>query len=232
MRTIVILVFGFFLILLGTSFLFDTFHIFNFAGYFLKLWPLLLVVWGLSKMIHGRFYWGLILISLGLLFLISNFSLVSFNVFVIFWPLLIILLGFSIIANAFKKGAYYENKTSVDSSFEVSEKGKSINEVNVLGGKKIKIDSSNTDGGSIVTVLGSTTLDIVAAKIDKKGAVLEVVNVLGETTIIIADNVEVKLDSVPILGNIDDQRKRSSVKASEGKILIKAVAVMGAINIR
>ena len=231
MKNLITLIIGLILILLGISFLLNIFHVFNFADYLLRLWPLLIVIWGLNYLTRGRFYWGLILIILGSLFIISNFGLVTFNVFLVFWPTLIILLGISVIIKAFRKdGSAY--KSSTDGSFEVVENGKSLNEVNILSDKKVKLDNAEINGGSVVTVLGSTKLDITDTRSVKKGAILEVVNILGETTITVPDNINIKFDSTPILGSIDDQRKQTKEIKKGDTLLIKGVAVIGEIKIR
>lgn len=222
---------GFMLILIGLSILLDILHVFNFASYLLKLWPVLIIIWGLSELTKGKFYWGVILIALGLLFIISNFGLITFSVFAAFWPMLIILLGLNVIVQAFRHDKV-SKKSSNGDTVEVVEKGKSINEVNVLGDKKIQIGESTTDGGSAVTILGSTRLDFTETKVGKNGAILEIVTVLGETSILVPDTMNVKLDSVPVLGEIHDQRKSTSKKKTDGTLLIKGVAVLGSINIK
>lgn len=52
---------------------------------------------------------GLILIALGLLFLLKNLGIISGDVWGIFWPILLIILGLWILVDSFKKKKIFKN---------------------------------------------------------------------------------------------------------------------------
>lgn len=66
-----------------------------------KLWPLLLIVGGLDGLIRRDGWVGpILLIGLGVIFLLSNFALLAFNVWdalLRLWPILLIAIGLDII---------------------------------------------------------------------------------------------------------------------------------------
>jgi hypothetical protein len=49
----------------------------------------------------GSISWGLILIGLGLVFLLANFDVISWDSFLKFWPLALLLLGLKLIIDHF-----------------------------------------------------------------------------------------------------------------------------------
>lgn len=224
------LIVGFILILLGLSIFLDNFKIFNIAGYILRLWPLILVYFGVKKLIKGRLFVGLLLLTLGVFMIISNFNLINFNWFLALWPALIIIAGLNVIIKAFTKTP--EQIEKEETTGEEASKEKTLSELTILGDNKRKFISDDFKGGSSVAVLGSAKFDMTACKIPPKGATLEVVVVLGDTYLNIPQKTNVKIEAVPVLGSIEDHRMESEISTEGGVLYIKAVAVMGAIHIK
>ncbi|MCX8095167.1 MAG: DUF5668 domain-containing protein [Caldisericia bacterium] len=52
---------------------------------------------------------GLILVALGVLFLLKNLGIISGDVWEIFWPILLIILGLWIIIGSFTKRKFFRN---------------------------------------------------------------------------------------------------------------------------
>lgn len=50
----------------------------------------------------GSISWGIILIVLGLVFLLANFGVISYDSFIKFWPLALLLLGLKLIIDHYK----------------------------------------------------------------------------------------------------------------------------------
>lgn len=67
----------------------------------LKLWPLLLIVWGIEAFINRHGYlWPIVLTGLGVIFLLSNFSIIRIPVWtalVSLWPILLIAVGLNLV---------------------------------------------------------------------------------------------------------------------------------------
>ncbi len=60
---------------------------------------------------------GLILVALGVLFLLKNLGLISGDVWGIFWPILLIILGLWIVIGSFTKRKWYRNFFSCGRDF-------------------------------------------------------------------------------------------------------------------
>lgn len=52
---------------------------------------------------------GLILIALGVLFLLKNLGIISQDIWGIFWPILLIILGIEILISSIKKRRSFRN---------------------------------------------------------------------------------------------------------------------------
>ncbi len=50
----------------------------------------------------GSISWGIILIALGVVFLLANFGVISYDSFIKFWPLALLLLGLKLIIDHYK----------------------------------------------------------------------------------------------------------------------------------
>jgi hypothetical protein len=52
---------------------------------------------------RGSVFWGIVLVALGGIFLLANFSLIDFDRVIDFWPLVVIVIGIKMIADYFLK---------------------------------------------------------------------------------------------------------------------------------
>lgn len=107
-----------------------------------------------------------------------------------------------------------------------------IESVTVFGGVKKNVISKNFKGGEVVVVFGGGEFNLMQA--DFEGTViLELVQVMGGTSLIIPSDWEVKSSLVTFLGSIEDKRPVQPPTNNAAKILvIQGTAVMGGIEIK
>jgi len=230
-KDVATLIVGFFLIIAGLSILFDNLGIFNFTSYIFRMWSLILVYFGVKKLIQGHVMSGSLLLIFGVVILLNNFNVISFNLLFTAWPILIIIGGLSVVLKAFSKTPEQLEKDDTNENNETNP-NKQINELTIMGDNKKTFTSSDFTGGSVVTIMGSTKLDLTKCKVFKNGGVLEIVVVMGDTHILIPDKFNVRIEAVPILGSVDDNRSGVEEIKDQGTLVIKAVAVMGAVHIK
>jgi hypothetical protein len=96
------IVFGLILVALGVFFTLENLHVGGVHEY-VKYWPVLLIVFGLAKILDpyrgGRFF-GSIIAVLGVIFLLKSLGTVDWSLKDL-WPLLLALLGLNILWHAF-----------------------------------------------------------------------------------------------------------------------------------
>jgi len=223
--------FGILLVLIGIDALFSNMGVPNLVGFAFRLWPLLLVYWGAKKLGNGQGVSGGLLIVFGVLFLLSNYNIMHYNVLSMFWPLLIVFVGLSVVISAFTPKKQPNTSSKTGATQTKSGEGR-LDDVTILAGNNKRVVSDNFQGGSTLTLLGGSELDLTQCKVGKGGATLEVVAVLGGATIKVAPTTNIRFDVVPILGASEDHRKNTQANAEEGILTIKAVAMMGGIELK
>jgi len=137
----------------------------------------------------------------------------------------LILLGISII---FKKhpvalpgsgrGGTASSETSV-----------SIN--NILSGSERRINSQEFKGGDVSNILGGTKLDLLEAKLAPGDWLLTVSTVLGGVEIMVPRDWQIEVHPTNLLGGVDDHTRQNPA-AGGGKLIIKASALLGGIEIK
>ncbi len=94
--------FGLILFILGLVFLVENFTTIEIWDKVWRLWPIILIIWGIKEIWQRSVFFGLILIALGGIFLGRYFFnfLVAEDIWK-FWPVIIIALGVDQIFKAF-----------------------------------------------------------------------------------------------------------------------------------
>ncbi len=204
------------IVAVGALLLLDTLHITD--GALGTWWPLLLIVIGVVTLANDirNYLWGLALIAGGVLFQLRALDILSVNPWEFFWPVVIILAGFSVIANRSSRP-----KISKSESEDASAIFGAVDQVNT---------SADYKGGSVTAVFGAVKIDLRKAVI-KKEATLQVFAFCGGVELIVPENVVVKSQANSILGGIDS--KQSAVATKDAPVLyITGPLVMGGVEIK
>ena len=163
-------------------------------------WPLILVVFGVGKILDGRspaaFVFGGILALLGSFLLLDNLGFLHFD-FSLFWPILIIGFGVSMLLRVMNRQRYLEGVPPSQES--------SLSPWVIFSGCKRRIDSQDFKGGDVVAVFGGVNLDLRHAGIAGDQAVIDVSALFGGVDIRVPDNWVVNMKGVGIFGAFDDK---------------------------
>ena len=216
------LFFGVVVLLLGVVILLSKLRIFNFNFDFWsilwKLWPLVLVCFGVNKILSKNVVSGMIISVIGLLFLIS--TVFNFNIFSYFWPIVLIGVGLSIIFN---------NEEEDRSDHKTSMKDR-LNDSAIFWGTDKRLKSSNFAGGKIDVVFGGYELDLRDVKIAKNGAKLEVNAVFGGAEIVVPKDCRVITNGNGFFGGWESNLKSRDVK--EPILEISGSVVFGGVEVK
>jgi len=208
-------------------------------------WPVILLLWGFGALGEGLFgskdeqgkrtansggiISGLILLAIGVIFLGRNLNLFHFNLSLfwkIFWPLVVILIGWSLIRGTRKMTSTKGTHWAVMSGLEFKNKG-------------WKLDDSN-----VFAFMGGADLDLTTAEIPEREVVLNLVTVMGGIDIRVPRELTVVSEGTAVLGGVDFLQESaggiiSGRKAeyngdpsSRKKLVIRALAVLGGIEVK
>jgi predicted membrane protein len=236
------LVFGLAVLAIGAIFLLSNLNVIDSANY-LRWWPLLLVAYGLAKLLQprparGRMF-GFLVAVLGTLILLKDFGKIHFSIWGL-WPLALILLGLSIIWGALvgrsrrdccRPGARVHARfNGVDSPVQVD--SDSTLEVNcVFGGNKRVVTSQDFRGGTISTMMGGAEIDLRQAAIAGQEATIRFSVVFGGVELRVPEDWKVVVRTNAVAGNVED---KTSSRMGEGTktLVLTGDVTFGGIEIR
>ena len=191
-------------------------------------WPLILIVLGLVHLYNNRSIFdfsGLFLLLLGGIFLAVTLGRLCWGDVWRFWPAVLILLGISIIFRRHPVPLAFSGRAAAGS-------GESTVQVtNLLSGTDRRITSQEFKGGDVHNILGGTKVDLLEAKLAAGEWLLTVSTILGGVEIFVPRDWNIEVQPTNMLGGVDD-RTRQAPAAGGGKLVIKASALLGGIDIK
>jgi len=223
------LVMGLIILGLGILFSLDRLDIVE-ASEVLRLWPAVLVVFGLMKLIQsrstpGRFF-GFILAGGGTLLLLDRIEYIPFGFsFSDLVVLVLIGLGISLIWSSLST-----KKKRTMTLEEVHDAESYINSFAFMGGVSRKNNSKNFQGGELSAIMGGVEVDLTNSQIEDDTAVINVFAFWGGIEIKIPESWSVEIDGYPILGGIGDETK-PSVDTKNKTLIVRGYAIMGGVEI-
>jgi len=188
----------------------------------LTSWPMILVAIGTITLFKGEMRPTLILYSIAAYFLlpkiIPGLSLAEIWKF---WPVLLIIIGLSIIYRPKKKRDFTmpEEMTSNDDGFD---------EIAVFGGRNIRMESQQFKGGKVTCIFGGSELQMTRCRMAGNSAVIEMTAIFSGVKMIIPREWNVKVEVVSIFGGFNDKRLYTQNNADNTPTLyIKGVTIFG-----
>ena len=168
---------------------------------------------------------GWIFVGIGALFLLDNLHFIYFS-FSDLWPILLILIGFSILRGYTRRNQEEENSPDF------------INLSFILGGGDHKYTSQKIAGGRVTAIMGGGTIDLRQANSDKEEIVLDCFVMWGGIEVFVPFHWQVNIKGTPILAGMEN--KTSSPSNIEGieinlpvkKLVIKGSAIMGGVEVK
>lgn len=225
--------FGIFLVIIGGFWLLDNLDIIPyFIPHYLISWKTFLIGLGLYFIVgREKPEAGIIMIAIGGIFLLQDFHFFRFrDIWHIFWPVVIIAVGLSIILRR-RSGGYIPPGTQSD---EKKNRIDTIDVNAVFGGGERKIDSDNFSGGKITAIFGGTDLDFRGADLREGVNELDVFIMFGGADIKVPPDWTVQIDVFALFGGFSDSRS-SAVKVvpDKNKVLrIKGFVMFGGGDVK
>jgi hypothetical protein len=209
------LVIGIGIIMVGLLALLGEFGVINFAGWFSTYWPLLFIAGGLAFWADNprqNYIWSIIIICLGIVAQLNALDIVNVGFWQLFWPAILIVFGWSVLVNRAENITSEENVTAF------------------LSGATNKSNSKDYKGGKVTAILGGSELDLRKAAI-KQSATIEVLAVMGGIEIRVPEGWDVRASVTPILGGTDN--KTAVPSNSKAPVLnVVGTVMMGGVDIK
>ena len=152
----------------------------------------------------GQVIWGFVLIIIGILFLLENFGYANVGAIISdYWPVILIIVGFSIITRKRSKPPDIILRDAAQSNSDL------LHQSNVFGDINTKINSQNFNGGSLSTVFGDCDIDLTNTRFAEGEHELRIHSVFGDSLVRLPDEAAATVSANSIFGDLHifNQRK-------------------------
>jgi predicted membrane protein len=217
---------GLLIIVIGVIFLLGSLDKIDVGDLISDYWPMILIAVGLWHLLAHNFRQvgtGLILITVGSVFMLIEWGVLGTNFWSVFWPILIIAVGLWILLKPRFKG--YAGKIP-----EIKEND--LDAFVIFAGIKRRVESKEFRGGKATAMFGGIELDFYEAKLVGNQATIDLTAMFGGIDVRVPRTWKVIVDSHAILGGVDDKHRPDSTDKIEATLFIKATAIFGGIDIK
>jgi predicted membrane protein len=209
-------------------------------------WQMLLVGVGVLSLIGGNRTAGTILIVIGGTFMIPELITVPQEVRRIYWPLILVAIGISILMRQrdhqrLRRGNDPIINIPTDDDPKSSKSSYNTDSFNtfddfvIFGGREIFVTSQALSGGKATSIFGGIEFDLRKASLQPGGAVIDCVSVFGGCGFKIPMDWNVRNEVTTIFGAFTDKRgdTYSDRYYDPSKTLvIKGVSMFGGIEVK
>lgn len=201
-------------------------------------WPMILIIVGLfvGAKTHFRDFGWLILIGIGVFFLLDRMQELPIREFI--WPIIIIGAGLIVLLSGFfrkpREETSEDSTPNPDGSVKVRNPHGTTEDImeviSIFGSAKRVVLSKNFLGGEVVSIFGSSEINLTNADFSGK-LVLEVVQIFGGTKLIIPPHWEVQSKTAAIFGGIEDKRSLQGTGNPEKILILEGTTIFGGVTI-
>jgi len=164
---------------------------------------------------------GIILISVGVVFLLPEILHIPGFSMRTFWPLVLIAVGIVFILRQRGQDPFGKSRTDKENDIDV------LDDVNIFGGGEVVINSGNFKGGKVTSIFGGANYNLVSAKLGEAPVIVDVFAAFGGSTFIVPKDWNVRVEVTAIFGGFSDSRKPTSDTSIDlDKVLIIKGLVM------
>jgi len=167
-------------------------------GFFLRLWPVILIIVGVGKASRRRDekgVGGFLLILLGVFLLMVNFG--RTNLVEVAWPFFIVALGVFLVTKALRKNRGVPADLAAQQSF--------ISTTSIFGGSKRRVTEQDFKGGELTAIFGGFELDLRQATLEANQVRVDVFVLFGSGELKIPQHWAVTMKGSAIAGGFEDK---------------------------
>lgn len=197
------------------------------AGDYLRYWPAALVALGAAKLSQvrrggGGALTGMVFVLAGSWLLLESARVIHISFFDA-WPLLLVLLGGSIIVNGLRGRPGGAERAAVDANA-------TVNAFAMMAGLNRGNNSKAFRGGEITAIMGGCELDLRQAAIDGD-ATIDVFVMWGGVEIRVPEDWTILGRVTPLLAGFED-KTRPPQGATRHRLAIRGFVVMGGVEVK
>lgn len=219
---------GLVLVLWGGLLLLRELGYLNASLHFMDFWPVLLVAFGLERMVRpriGSILVGLAVAALGAGLLAERLGYAPGLAH--YWPVLLIAAGIGVLVGGLGR------RRSHDRLDEERVSGDEIRRTVSMGGVAMSIDSQQFKGGSLGVTMGEIQADLRRAAMAGEEATLDLSLTMGGIELLVPTHWQVVDEISPFIGAVEDKTDpRPDAAGVQRRLVLRGTITMGAVTIR
>jgi predicted membrane protein len=215
---------GIIFIAVGIFYVGDTFKFWDFRLFFNGWWTLIIIIPCLISIVENGFgARNVVGLAIGILFLLSSQGIVnSRTIGKLIFPAILILIGIKIIfRDSFNKTIQKNINTSIN------REGR-LDYTSIFSSQRETYPNEQFKGASILAICGGVELNLMNAIINED-IIIDSTSICGGVDIIVPNNVNVKISSIPIFGGAAN-KARPCMNANAPTIYINATCIFGSLD--
>jgi predicted membrane protein len=220
--------FGAIVVAIGCLLLLDNLGIVRFHDVW-QYWPVLLVAWGVSRIVDSRtpsgWIWGAAVALIGAFLVLDNLDIIVFN-WAVVWPLILIAFGVSVLVRALER-----NRVRSAAGFPASPV---VGTHAFFSDNKSGSAAKDFSGGQATAVFGAARFDLRNASMTVDEAVIDVNVVFGEVEVRVPETWIVINRAAVVFAGVNDKTNhpKPDPNVKTPRLVITGVSVFGAITLR
>ncbi len=215
---------GLVFIILGVIFGLNALEITNINIFFSGWWTLFIIVPSFIDLFKKNDKtWSIICLIIGVTLLLAAQDIISYELIAkLLLPTILVIIGLSLIFKDVFQSSIKEAISNINTENTPSH-------FVAFSGENLNYNNEEFTGCEMNAIFGGLKCDLRKAKI-KKDVVIKATSIFGGIDLLVPDDVNIKVTSVPIFGGVSDktQPKENATKT----IYIKATCLFGGLEIR
>jgi predicted membrane protein len=215
------IVLGLGLVALGAVLLLDRLGVLNSDEVIGRWWPVVIIAFGALQFTERRRspLGPLIVISFGVLLLVTRLQIVSEDVWRYLWPIALIVVGLLLVLRRGVSGAQGGNPDDT------------VNTTAIFSGNSVISTSQQLRGGSVTAAFGGVTLDLRQARLDPSGATVTVLAVCGGAEVLVPRGWRVVTTGTPMFGGMANKTE-TPPEADAPSLRVDATVLFGGVEVK
>jgi len=212
-----------FLIALGVFFFLTENHIIH-ANDLWRLWPLLLVIAGITRLSHGTpegRISGVVLLVLAIVFQASGLGYLPLRPSML-WPLVLIGAGVILLGKSIYGCGRQGNAIS----------SRAPENFAIFGGGEVGASGNDVEGTAITALLGGYNLDLRKAAMKGSEAVIEATAIFGGIEIHVPVTWNVVVQATPVFGGYSDETLHPEATPGAQQLFVRGSAIFGGVAVK
>lgn len=196
------------------------------ARHILRYWPVVLIVMGVLTMTQARdrsgVVWGGMQLLFGTWLLLTMLRVLPSRSWVLFWPLLLVVVGASMVMHALRREPARERR---------GDPSETVSILAIMGGGDRVSTANPFRGGDLFALMGGGRIDLRQAVIPPgESATIEVFSMMGGFEIIVPETWTVDDRTMPLMGGMSNETRPRVVPTAT--LVLRGFLMMGGLSIK